>query len=231
MSLKADYALKECLNNEIKLIAFDIDGTLADSIEQIITCFKRTFERANLPIPDDEAIKGTIGLSLTVGIQSLLPDPTDEKLALEVTQLCYDIVSVSPDLTRTNLFPEVKAMLATLHERGYQMAIATGKYRPAVDNMFKQLPELKPYFKYICTGDTCESKPSPMMITEISALSGTPMKNILGIGDSILDIQMFRNAKCHEMGVLTGVSDFYTLDDFDTEFILPKVTDLLQYLA
>lgn len=52
----------------------------------------------------------------------------------------------------------------------------------------------------------------------------------MGVGDALLDIQMFRNAKCHELGVLTGVCDYYALEDIDTEFILPKATDILSYL-
>ena len=41
---------------------------------------------------------------------------------------------------------------------------------------------------------------------------------------------MFRNAKCHELGVLSGVSDEYDFDDLEVEFYLPRVTDLTHYL-
>lgn len=230
MVLKADYNLKECLEQEIKLFAFDIDGTLTDSIEQIITCFTRTFTNAGLPVPTPEAIKGTIGMSLNLGIQSLLPDPNDDKLGAQTTQLYRDIFSVSPDVSETRLFEGVVEMLDILQQKGYQMAIASGKSRVGVDRVLNDKPELKPYFKYICTGDVCKSKPDPMMLQEISALSGVPVTSIVGVGDALLDIQMCRNAKCHELAVLTGVSDYYALDDFDTEFILPKATDIIKYL-
>ena len=79
--MQRDEGLRECLA-QCKVIAFDVDGTLTDSIEQIITCFQRTFAYANLPVPSPEAIKGTIGMTLELGIRSLLPDPTDIKLGL-----------------------------------------------------------------------------------------------------------------------------------------------------
>ena len=229
MTLKADQGFKECLQ-EIELFAFDIDGTVTDSIEQIIVCFQRTFKYANLPVPTPEQIKGTIGMTLNKGIQALLPDPTDERLALETTQLYRDTFSVSPDINVSILFDGIIETLDILKQKGYKLAMATGKARVGVDRLLNDCPELKRYFEIICTGDKCESKPSPAMINEISALSGVPVGKIMGVGDAILDIQMFRNAKCHELGVLTGVSDFSAMDDFDTELSLPKATDIIHDL-
>ncbi len=227
--MKADDGLRECLQ-EVKLLAFDIDGTVTDSIDQIITCFKRTFKYANLPVPTSEDIKGTIGMTLDKGIQSLLPDPSDERLGKEITQLYRDTFAVSPDIKESVLFEGMLETFEILKSKGYEIAMATGKSRLGVDHLLNDIPELKAYFNIICTGDRCESKPSPAMINEISALSGVPVSKILGVGDALLDMQMFRNAKCHELGVLTGVCDFYALDDFDTEFILPRATDIIKYL-
>lgn len=229
MSLRIDDGLAQTLS-QVKLFAFDVDGTLTDSIEQIILCFTRTFEHANLPIPSPEAIKGTIGMSLALGIQSLLPDPSDERLALEVTQLYRDTFSVSKDINVTKLFEGAEELLATLHAKGYQLAIASGKSKVGVDRFLDDVPNIKQYFSIVCTGDTCRTKPNPDMIELISAQSGISVNHIMGVGDALLDIQMFRNAKCHELGVLTGVCDYYALEDIDTEFILPKATDILSYL-
>lgn len=227
--LKADQGLKECLA-QCRLLAFDVDGTLTDSIQQIILCFQRTFEHANLPIPDEDAIKGTIGMSLHLGVQSLLPDPSDEKLGASVTQLYRDTFTVSKDIHGTRLFPQVLETLQALHDKGYILAIASGKSTVGVQRVFNDVPEFKELFSLVCTGDMSESKPSPAMMQYMSAKAGVPMEQILGVGDALLDIQMFRNAHCHELGVLSGVCDYYDFEDAKSEFILPKVTDLLHYL-
>ena len=160
----------------------------------------------------------------------MLPDPSDERLALEVTQLYRDTFSVSKDINVTKLFEGTEELLATLHSKGYQLAIASGKSKVGVDRFLDDVPNIKQYFSIVCTGDTCRTKPNPDMIELISAQSGISVNHIMGVGDALLDVHMFRNAKCHELGVLTGVCDYYVLEDIDTEFILPKATDILSYL-
>ena len=227
--MQRDEGLRECLA-QCKVIAFDVDGTLTDSIEQIITCFQRTFAYANLPVPSPEAIKGTIGMTLELGIRSLLPDPTDIKLGQEVTQLYRDTFAVSKDISETRLFPYCLELLSALHERGYILAIASGKSQVGIKRVFTDIPQLQDYFSIVCTGDMCESKPSPAMINLIAARAHVKTHEILGVGDAALDVQMFRNARCHELGVLSGVCDDYDFEDLAVEFYLPRVTDLVKYL-
>ena len=169
-------------------------------------------------------------MTLELGIRSLLPDPTDIKLGQEVTQLYRDTFAVSKDISETRLFPHCLELLATLHERGYILAIASGKSQVGIKRVFTDIPQLQDYFSIVCTGDMCESKPSPAMINLIAARAHVKAHEILGVGDAALDVQMFRNARCHELGVLSGVCDDYDFEDLAVEFYLPRVTDLVKYL-
>lgn len=226
---RKDEGLREVLA-KTKMIAFDVDGTLTDSIEQIIICFTRTFKHCGLPVPTPEAIKGTIGMTLHLGIQSLLPDPTDDKLGAEVTAIYRDTFAHEPDINITKLFPHVIEMVAKLHQKGYILAIASGKSRVGVDRVLNDVPELKKYISHVMTGDRCESKPSPAMIQKLAEMAGVNVESVLGIGDATLDIQMCHNAGCEVLGVLTGVCDFKALDEAHARFIIPSVTDILDYI-
>lgn len=215
---------------QCKVIAFDVDGTLTDSIDQIITCFQRTFTYAGLPVPTPQAIKGTIGMTLHLGIQSLLPDPSNREMGAEITQLYRDTFTVSKDIHETKLFPGVMEMAKTLTEKGYQLAIASGKSKVGVQRVFDDIPELQRYFKIVCTGDMTESKPHPAMLQWIAAKADVPVSKMLTIGDAVLDIKMAHNAKAHDLGVLSGVCSAEDLQKIPTTHILEKVTDLINYL-
>lgn len=224
-----DVGLREVLS-ECKVLAFDVDGTLTDSIDQIITCFQRTFTYANLPVPTPEAIKGTIGMTLHLGIQSLLPDPTDSRLGAEITQLYRDTFTVSKDIHETKLFAGVIDMLQVLKDKGYILAIASGKSKVGVQRVLDDLPVLKEYFSIVCTGDMTESKPHPAMLQWIAAKADVPVQKMLAIGDATLDIKMAHNAKAHDLGVLTGVCDFEQMKAIPTTHIIEKVVDLVNYV-
>ena len=59
--------------HEIKPVVFDIDGTLTDTIGQIIECTRLTFSHHSLPIPPQADIQSIIGKKLLEGLTSLLP--------------------------------------------------------------------------------------------------------------------------------------------------------------
>lgn len=228
-ALQQDQGLKEALH-QCKVLAFDVDGTLTDSIDQIITCFQRTFTYAGLPVPTPEAIKGTIGMSLPLGIQSLLPDTSNFQLGAEITQLYRDTFTVSKDIHETKLFPGVVDLLAALTEHGFTLAIASGKSKIGVQRVLDDKPEIAKYISIVCTGDMTESKPHPAMLQWIAAKADVPVQKVMAVGDATLDIQMAHNAKAYGLGVLTGVCDFAALQACNTQFILERAVDLKNYL-
>ena len=68
------------MRHEYKLLIFDWDGTLADSIGRIVAAMKVAAHRAGRPERDEEAIKGIIGLGLPEAILSLYPDMSDAQV-------------------------------------------------------------------------------------------------------------------------------------------------------
>lgn len=225
----SDNSLKEALCR-VKVLAFDVDGTLTDSIGQIITCFKRTFVNAGLDEPSAEAVKGTIGMSLQKGIQSLLPDPSDEHLGAEITQLYRDTFTVSKDIHETRLFAGVADLILKAEKKGFVLAVASGKSRVGVNRFLNDVPEIKDCFHIVCTGDMTESKPHPAMLQLIAAKAGVSTKEIMMVGDAAFDIDMGHNAGSRTLGVLTGVCDRKSMEDLHPDFMLDRVTDLSSYL-
>lgn len=65
-----------------KLVIFDWDGTVMDSVTKIVNCIRSSAESLNLVSPSDLAIKNIIGMSLEKAIDVLFPDDTAQHQAL-----------------------------------------------------------------------------------------------------------------------------------------------------
>ena len=111
-----------------KLLLFDYDGTLVDSAQMIIDGTIEAFKRCGLATPEPEIIKAGIGQKLDIAIKSYLP--LEYKGTLDEVIRHYRQWYMEKDLERTQfepLFKNVKPVLKTLYQDGWNLGIATNK--------------------------------------------------------------------------------------------------------
>src|SRR5690606_25804933 len=99
----------------MKLILFDCDGTLVDSVARIHQCMARTFDAACLPIPDLIATKEIIGLSLNLAIAQLADLPMGDQVEQLTAAYKTHFVSMrqEPDFDEP-LFDGIASLIADL---------------------------------------------------------------------------------------------------------------------
>ncbi|MDN5565844.1 MAG: HAD-IIIA family hydrolase [Psychrobacter sp.] len=174
----------DCLASK-KLIIFDWDGTLMDSIGLIVEAMHSAGEAHGFSTTDKQ-VKDIIGLSLDIGIDLLYPNATDEqRLAIQKSYSDYYIANSH----RTPFFPDIEAMLQKLHQQGKQLAVATGKKRRGLDRVLTASNSHN-YFVSTRCADESTSKPDPKMLLEVLQAVGKQITEAVYIGDSIYDIQM-----------------------------------------
>ena len=186
-----------------QLVIFDWDGTLMDSIPKIVTCLQQTAQVLNLPVPEVEAARAVIGLSLHRAVETLFPDTQ-----LEVSKMMqtYQHLYREVDTTPTPLFDDVVVTLKGLRQRGVCLGVATGKYRAGLQRALSAT-ELSDYFDATRTADEADSKPAPMMIQQIMSQTNYNVAHTVMIGDSPLDMEMAKRAGVDAIGITTGVAD------------------------
>lgn len=152
------------MKNRFDLIIFDWDGTLINSIDWITKCLQNAAAQCNCPIPESQAAKDVIGLSINKAMQALFPD-ADEQTQKQLLE-CYSQKYSSKQISRDDLFPGVYPMLVQLKAAGYQLAVATGKTRAGLRRAL-QATETEDLFGITRCADETASKPDPRMLREI----------------------------------------------------------------
>ena len=185
------------------LISFDWDGTLFDSTQIIVRCIQAAVKDVGGTVPTDEAAGYVIGLGLAQALAHAAPDVPPGKYPLLGERYRHHYQLQAHDLS---LFDGMLPLLVALKERGYLLAVATGKSRQGLDEVL-QTVQLKSVFDASRTADKTAGKPDPKMLHELMAELGCAPDRTLMVGDTTHDLQMALNAGCPSLGVSYGAHE------------------------
>ena len=144
----------------LRLVIFDVDGTLVDSQALIIGAMAQAMEGAGLPVLDRDQVLSIVGLSLPLAVATLLPDQPEARQNEVVAGYRAAFMSRRMD-DEAPLYPGARACLDALAGRDdLLLGIATGKSRRGLDAMLDH-HGLRGHFVTLQTADNHPSKPSP----------------------------------------------------------------------
>jgi phosphoglycolate phosphatase len=211
-----------------RLLVFDWDGTLMDSIGTIVSCTQAAIGELELGELPEATIRGTIGLGLRETIDILSPG-CDEALFGRILE-CYRKHWIATYRDAPLLFDGVRGMLEGLADAGYLLAVATGKSRRGLDYVLDQTG-LRPLFQATRTADEAFSKPHPQMLLDILDELGVRARDAVMIGDTTYDLEMARSAGTAAVGVCCGSHGREELLRFAPLACLESVVELEPWLA
>jgi len=215
------------MKKRFDLIIFDWDGTLVDSIDWIVLCLQTAAEQCDFPIPERQAAKDVIGLSIKNAIGTLFPG-TDERIQNQLIA-CYSQAFFSKQIGRDDLFEGVFEMLVQLKQKGYQLAVATGKSRAGLQKALQATGTEELFCITRCADETA-SKPDPTMILDIICQMDAANERTLMVGDSIHDLQMALNAEIPAIAVSCGAHSEELLQQYNPLRCLRRPTELLDII-
>jgi len=194
-----------------KLIVFDWDGTVADSLQGIVSSIKVAITDTQLPLRETDAILRVIGLGLDEAAASLYPE-IDTSLRNKLIEHYRQNYLAEP-IGKTALYPHAEATFTRLLDEGYLLAIATGKSRRGLDRAIADT-NVKQYFQATRCADETFSKPHPQMLYELMDTLGVASADTVMVGDSEYDLQMAANAGTVSIAVSYGAQPISRLQAF-----------------
>lgn len=213
---------------EYKLLIFDWDGTLADSIGRIVTAMQVAAQRSGHPERDEDSVKGIIGLGLPEAILTLYPEMTDAQV-VDFRQRYADVY-IAMDTEPSPLFDGVLESLEAFRAEGYRLAVATGKARRGLDRVLKA-HGWEDFFDVTRAADETASKPDPLMLNQILAHCDVRPEHALMVGDATFDLQMARNAGIDSVAVGYGAQSMERLLAFEPRLAIDTFSQLHAWLG
>jgi phosphoglycolate phosphatase len=223
----------------MKLVIFDIDGTLVDSQHLICGAMHQAYDRHGLPKPPRERVLSLVGLSLPDTFTRLADGAAHPIDALvEAYRDAFQALRAQPN-SMEPLYPGAEQAILRLARRDdIALGIATGKSMRGIEVVLGHY-RLLTHFTTVQCADTAPSKPDPGMVTNALRDTGVSGEDAVLVGDSIYDMQMAKAGGIHAVGVSWGyhpphdliaagadviVEDFAALDEaLDTLWAVAQV--------
>jgi phosphoglycolate phosphatase len=210
-----------------QLIAFDLDGTLADSTAMIADAIQRACGDMGLPVPDTLTARHVIGLGLHDSIRHVAPSlPPSEYLRFADRYRHYYLAGDS----EIPLFDGVREMLGELDARGFMLAVATGKTRKGLARAMQQ-HAIGHHFVASRCADEGFPKPHPDMLLALMDRVGSAPDATLMIGDTTHDLQLARAAGAQALAVTYGAHETAGLAALSPLAVLGSLPELRAWLA
>ena len=210
------------MGKKFDLIIFDWDGTLLDSTQAITGSIQAACRDLGVAAPSDVDAQQVIGLALSKGLERFAPNLNAEAFQQLIARYRHHYFSQDTELT---LFPGITAMLGKLQQRGFVLAIATGKARYGL-NRALETSGSSSYFSATRCADECFSKPHPQMLYELMDELDFPPERTLMVGDTSHDMQLAANAGVAGLAVSYGAHAAETLTACEPLAVLATVADL-----
>jgi len=209
-----------------RLIIFDLDGTLIDSIPDLTAAVNHMRTEFRLPLLSQAEVTALVGEGAKRLVEDALPgfSPTEQQNGLD-SFLAYNFSHL---IDRTRLYPGVAETLQTLKESGYILAVASNKSELHCKEILRLL-QADHYFSAILGAESAaERKPSPAPIFHLMEQFGLTRSETVMVGDSINDIRAGKSAGVLTIGCEFGYGTAAELKDADcTVASLPQVVPLL----
>lgn len=197
----------------MRLVIFDLDGTLIDSVALIVETVRNSFSAVDEPVPDEKLIRAISGITARDAMGILSPAASPERVEIILDSYRQHYMQHA-GVAREPLFAGALDALNRLQtDPETILAVATGKgYRGAVTLLERH--DIIGRFHSIQTPDHNRGKPDPQMIATAMERAGAAGDRTVMIGDTVYDMRMAKAAGVGAIGVSWG---YHEIEDLRAE--------------
>lgn len=213
-----------------KLVIFDLDGTLLNTIDDLGFAANHALAQAGMPTHHISAYPHFVGNGITKLLERVVPaednNPETVSRLREVFVKYYD----EHKCDHTAPYAGIPELLAKLTEQGVGVAVASNKYQEAASQLIEYYFADIPWVAVVGQREGVPVKPDPSEVFAILAQHPTPKAEVIYVGDSGVDMETARRASIESVGVTWGFRSVRELNAALADHIIDAPDQLLQYI-
>ena len=213
-----------------KLVIFDLDGTLLDTIADLAMATNHALQQLGYPTRPVDEIRTFVGNGINKLLERSLPD--SEKSEANTLRLrahflpYYD--AHNADLSTP--YPGIPSLLQALQQKGLMIAVASNKYQTATVKLIHHYFHDISFVEILGQREGVPVKPDPSIVSDIIQKAEVSKEEVLYVGDSNVDMQTAHNAGVDAIGVAWGFRPRAELEALQPLAVIDKAEELLDYL-
>ena len=187
-----------------KLVIFDLDGTLLNTISDLGAACNHVLESNGYPTHPLDAYRWFVGrgirnLVISALAPNVLPDEAVDRL---LAQFKTYYIAHKTDLTRP--YEGINELLHTLRRMGIRLAVASNKFQTGTEELVRHYWGDELFDVVLGQREGIPIKPDPQIVYDILAATGMTASDCLYLGDTGIDMQTAAHAGIESIGVAWG---------------------------
>ena len=214
-----------------KLVLFDLDGTLINSIDDLADSTNYALQQCGLPLHTVDEYKYFVGNSVDPLIRRALPEEEKENQELfDRVKKIYLSYYAAHSKDKTRPYPGISDLLSRCNKAGVLVAVVSNKPDDITADVVRY------YFPQIHFAATMgpkegiPKKPDPAGVREVLRITGIALEDALYVGDTWVDMQTAQNSGVQSCGVLWGFRTRQELVENHADFIAANAAELAEII-
>ena len=196
-----------------KLVIFDLDGTLLDTIDDLKEAVNHAMSLRGFPTFMRDEVMAMVGHGARNLMRKALPDGHKDDDMVDAAYNDFRAYYITHIDVHTKPFPGIHDLLTQLHQEGVMLAVASNKFQEGTEHLIKEFfPEI-PFVAVLGGRPGFPLKPDPEIVCEVLRKADVNKEDAVMIGDSDTDMETAANGGIRSIAVNWGYRDRSSIEN------------------
>ncbi|MDE6651988.1 MAG: HAD family hydrolase [Paramuribaculum sp.] len=209
-----------------KLVIFDLDGTLLNTITDLANASNYALTQCGFPTHAPSSYPFFVGNGVSKLLERIVPEDERSQATHQKMRQFFSEYYSAHCTEFTTPYPGIPDLIKNLTDNGIAVAVASNKYQEAVSTL---IDHFFPDTRWAAVEGQKEgrhTKPDPSIVFEILSQHPTPKSEVLYVGDSGIDMETARRACVQSCGVTWGFRPVSELKENYADCIVDSPEDI-----